>query len=94
MKVLIIVGALALGGCAQMAQVDANIANADAKLRDQCLLLQGASILAVTLKDNDVTRTIDDAITIYCTSARVENSVTAAFRAAEIYRVVSARLKK
>ena len=83
-----------LGGCANIQQVDTSIANADSKLRDQCLLLQGASVLAVAVRDDAITRTINDAISLYCTSARVDSTLTAAQRAAEIYKLVSDQLRR
>jgi hypothetical protein len=90
----LVAGTLALGGCVTTTKIDASIANADSKLREQCFLLQGAAILAVAIKDDNTTRTIDDAISLYCTSARVDNALTAAQRVAEIYKLVSQRLKK
>lgn len=92
--ILPIAATLSLGGCVTPMQIDTSIANADSKLRDQCMLLQGVAVLAEAVKDNDVTRTINDAIGLYCTGARVDNAFVAAQRAAEIYKLVSNRLKK
>ncbi len=77
-----------------MNQVDTNVAKASDKLYENCSLLQSAGILATALSDDKTLSIINDAVSLYCTSARVDSAVTAAQRAAEIYRLVSVRLKK
>lgn len=86
--------ATSLGGCVTVSQIDAKVASASDKLYDNCMLLQGAGILAAAVSDDDIVKTINDAIGLYCSSARVDSAVSAAKRVAEIYSLVSARLRK